>query len=169
MELLIEMALEDSAAPSPPAAAATAIIGQRDAFADPAAAALEVQPPAPSCTQPGQPAGSKGGRVADATPERRSTVTLGHAATPSRHQAASVKSRAFTAEMGAMRMELERRLSNLVLQHYKDFLEAKGRPLQIPEDTATAGGAAAWDEDSDWERVANVEAADLTPVQLSEV
>ena len=168
MELLIEMALEDSAAPLAPAAAAAAIIGQRDAFADPAVAALEVQRPAPSRTQPGQAAGSKGGRVADATPERHSTVMLGHAATPTRHQAASVKSRAFTAEMGAMRMELERRLSNLVLQHYRGFLEAKGRPLQIPVDAATAG-AAAWDEDFDWERVPNVEAADLTPVQPIEV
>ena len=68
-----------------------------------------------------------------------------------------------------MRMELERRLSNLVLQHYRGFLEAKGRPLQIPVDTATAGAATAWDEDFDWERVPNVEAADLTPVQPSEV
>ena len=169
MELLIEMALEDSAAPAAPAAAAAAISGQRGSSAAPAAAALEVHQSVPSCTQPGQAAGSTGGRVADATPERRSTVTLRQAATPSRHQAASLKSKAFTAEMGAMRMELERRLSNLVLQHYKGFLEAKGRPLQIPVDAATAGAAAAWDEDFDWERVPNVEAADLTPVQPSEV
>ena len=169
VELLIEMALEDSAAPPAPAAAAAAISGQGSGSANPVAAGLEVQRPAQNYTQPGQAAGSTGGRVADATPERRSTVTSGHAATPSKHQAASLKGKAFTAEMGAMRMEVERRLSNLVLQHYRGFLEAKGRPLQIPVDAATAGAAAAWDEDFDWERVPNVEAADLTPVQPSEV
>lgn len=169
VELLIKMALEDSAALPAPAAAAAAISTRRDGLADPAAAALEMQRPAPSRTQPGQAAGSKGVRLPDAIPERRSMVVVGHAASPSMHQAASLKSRAFTAEMGAMRMELERRLSNLVLQHYRGFLEARGRPLQIPVDAARAGAAAAWDEDFDWERVPNVEAADLTPVQPSEV
>ncbi|KAK9820624.1 hypothetical protein WJX72_012448 [[Myrmecia] bisecta] len=56
----------------------------------------------------------------------------------------------------AVQAEFQRRLGNLVVDHYKDFLRAEGRALSLPE-----GPIADWDPDFDLDGLPEIPQADL--------